>query len=166
MRARPTTEPHGELAYRAEAFEALSGHAVYEVLALRAAIFVVEQRCAYLDPDGRDPEAWHVLGRDRDGRLGAYARVFLAPEPAASHRIGRVVVHAALRGTGEGRRLMREAIALCERCDARAEIVLSAQAHLERFYESLGFARTSGLYDEDDIPHVDMRRAPRLAPPG
>jgi ElaA protein len=34
---------------------------VYDFLALRAEIFVVEQACAYLDPDGHDPEAWHLL---------------------------------------------------------------------------------------------------------
>jgi ElaA protein len=159
MRARPATVPSGELAYRAASFEDLSARDVYELLALRAEIFVVEQRCAYLDPDGRDLEAWHVLGRDRDGILGAHARVFPASTSSAtSHRIGRVVVHAALRGVGEGRRLMREAIAVCARHDARLAIELAAQAHLQRFYESLGFVRSSEVYDEDGIPHVDMRR--------
>jgi ElaA protein len=156
MRARPDVAPRGALSYRAVPFDLLGPEDVYALLALRAAIFVVEQRCAYLDPDGRDLDAWHVLGRDETGVLGAYARVMPAAERGAAHRIGRVVVHAALRGRGEGRRLMREAIAVC---DARgpAPIELAAQAHLERFYASLGFVATSGVYDEDGIPHLDMR---------
>ena len=27
---------------------------LYQILALRSAVFVVEQNCVYLDPDGRD----------------------------------------------------------------------------------------------------------------
>lgn len=148
------------LAYASDPFDALSGRAVYEVLALRADIFVVEQACAYLDPDGHDPEAWHLLGRDSAGVLGAYARVFLAGAGREAHVIGRVVVHRALRGTGEGRRLMQEAISLCERKTAGAPIELSAQAHLEHVYGSLGFVTISARYVMDGIDHVDMRRAP------
>jgi ElaA protein len=159
MRARPDVVPRGPLRYHATPFASLAPEDVYAILALRAAIFVVEQRCAYLDPDGRDLDAWHVLGHDAAGTLGAYARVMPAEEPGVAHRIGRVVVHAALRGTGEGRRLMREAMAVC---DARgpAPIELAAQAHLARFYGSLGFSVISGLYDEDGIPHLDMRCPP------
>ncbi|GAB4198857.1 MAG: GNAT family N-acetyltransferase [Sandaracinaceae bacterium] len=142
-------------------FASLAPEDVYAMLALRAAIFVVEQRCAYLDPDGRDLDAWHVLGRDRAGVLGAYARVMPADEPGAAHRIGRVVVHAALRGGGEGKRLMREALAVCDHLGA-APVELAAQAHLTGFYQGLGFSVISGPYDEDGIPHLDMR-AP--APP-
>ncbi len=157
MRARPRDLPTAPLTYRAAGFEQLEGRDVYDLLALRADIFVVEQRCAYLDPDGRDLDAWHVLGRDARGLLGAYARVFLSGDASEPHRIGRVVVHAALRGAGQGRRLMREAIALCDASGARP-VELAAQAHLERFYASLGFTTVSGVYQEDGIDHLDMRR--------
>jgi len=164
MRARPRDLPSGPLTYRAVGFEQLGGRDVYDLLALRADIFVVEQRCAYLDPDGRDLDASHLLGRDGRGVLGAYARVFLSGDASEPHRIGRVVVHAALRGTGEGRRLMREAIALCEARGA-APIELAAQAHLERFYASLGFMTVSAVYEEDGIDHLDMRREVRRSAP-
>jgi hypothetical protein len=38
------------------ATDALDARTLYGILALRAAVFVVEQDCVYLDPDGRDLE--------------------------------------------------------------------------------------------------------------
>ena len=35
---------------------------------------------------------------------------------------------------------------------------LAAQAHLVRFYAGLGFERSGEPYEEDGIPHLDMRR--------
>jgi ElaA protein len=153
-RERPV--PEGPLLYSASPFDALGGRDVHDLLALRAEIFVVEQHCVYLDPDGHDLEAWHLLGRDAGGVLGAYARVFLVTAETP-HRIGRVVVHRALRGGGEGRRLMAQALDVCA-SHGGGPVELSAQAHLERFYGSLGFAPISERYVLDGIDHVDMRR--------
>jgi ElaA protein len=157
MRAATSPQPEGPITYRLAAFDALSGRDVYDALALRAQVFVVEQQCVYLDPDGLDGEATHLLGRDGRGVLGTYARIFFGDEGAA-HRIGRVIVHPALRSVGAGRALMREAIACCEAC-APGPIELAAQAHLERFYGSLGFVAISPPYVHDGIDHLDMRRA-------
>lgn len=148
------------LTYRTIAFEALSPHELYACLALRAQVFVLEQACAYVDPDGDDERALHLLGEDAEGALLSYARIFLADEASgAAHRVGRVVVAPSRRGCGEGRRLMREAI---ERSLGAAPrpIDVSAQSYLERFYTSLGFERTSSVYLLDGIEHVDMRRPP------
>ena len=38
-----------------------------------------------------------------------------------------------------------------------AGVEISAQAHLVDFYTALGFVPTSEVYDEDGIPHLDMR---------
>lgn len=53
---------------------ALSAAQVYELLKLRNAVFIVEQRCAYQDIDGQDlaGDNRHLLGM-RDGVLLAYA---------------------------------------------------------------------------------------------
>jgi hypothetical protein len=47
---------------------------LYDALALRCRVFVLEQG-PYLDPDGLDRVAWHLLGRDASGALHAYLRV-------------------------------------------------------------------------------------------
>ncbi|HVK31715.1 MAG TPA: GNAT family N-acetyltransferase, partial [Burkholderiaceae bacterium] len=65
------------------------------------------------------------------------------------------------RGGGSGRALMTEGVAGCERLWPGRAIRISAQAHLERFYGSLGFVRVGPNYGEDSIPHVQMLRAAR-----
>ncbi|NMO93603.1 GNAT family N-acetyltransferase [Actinomycetospora sp. TBRC 11914] len=127
---------------------------VYEVLALRVAVFVVEQECAYPELDGRDlePGAVHWSSRDDDGVLTAYLRVLV--EPGTGHRIGRVVTAPATRGTGAGAALVLAALATLP-----GPVVLGAQVRVRGFYERLGFAVCGGEYDEDGIPHVPMLRA-------
>lgn len=140
------------------AFSALTPDALYAALALRQRVFVVEQRCVYLDADGRDAVARHLLGWERE-RLVAYARVLPPGGRFVEHAIGRVVVAPEARGRGIARALMERAIASIRSTHGEVPIALSAQAHLERFYASLGFEPASDVYDEDGIAHVDMRRA-------
>lgn len=45
-------------------FNELTVEQVYSILALRSEVFVVEQNCVYLDPDGQDRFAYHLLGLD------------------------------------------------------------------------------------------------------
>jgi ElaA protein len=53
---------------------------------------------------------------------------------------------------------MQQAIACCEQRYAGQGIRISAQLYLKDFYGTLGFAPTSPVYDEDGIPHIEMRR--------
>lgn len=145
-----------------ERLEGLSAVALYELLALRSQVFVLEQHCVYLDPDGLDTQVWHLQGRDADGRLQAYARLVppLIKSPQQTEpMIGRVVTAPSARGAGQGRALMQQAIAECLRLWPGQAIAINAQAHLQRFYASLGFIVNSAPYDEDGISHVDMRRS-------
>lgn len=130
---------------------------LYEVLALREEVFVVEQACPYLDADGRDPLAHHLLGR-REGRLVAYLRAFAPGVLREEGVIGRVVTSPRVRGTGLGRPLMREGLARAEATWGPHPVWLSAQAHLAGYYGSVGFAVCGEGYLEDGIPHVPMRR--------
>lgn len=141
-------------------FDALSGRDVYDLLALRSEIFVLEQTCLYQDADGLDLGARHLLAR-RAGELVAYARVLPPHTRFALTSIGRVVVRKDQRGTGLGRALMHEVIGRIEAEDGPLALKLSAQAHLEAFYASLGFVATDERYDEDGIPHVAMVRPAR-----
>ena len=145
------------------ALDALAPADVYAVLQLRQRVFVVEQRCPYLDADGADDRALHLLGRaDGSPTLAAYARLFVpgARYPDAAS-IGRIVTHPDVRGTGLGRVLVAEALARVEALAPGADVRIGAQRYLERFYEGFGFERASEDYDEDGIPHVDMVRAAR-----
>lgn len=150
---------HEALTWRWCRFEELSGNDVYEVLRLRQRVFVVEQKCAYLDADGRDRQAHHLLG-EREGVLCAYARVFAPGEERAYASIGRVLTDPDRRRSGYGLALMSEAIRRAELLAPRAPIKVAAQAYLRKFYGALGFEPISAEYLEDDIPHVDMMREP------
>ena len=73
--------------------------------------------------------------------------------------IGRVVTAPEARALRLGHALMREALARIEGEWGPIPLALAAQAHLTRFYASHGFVIASEPYEEDGIPHVDMRRA-------
>ncbi len=138
-------------------FDGLGVHALYDALALRARVFILEQG-PYLDPDGVDVQCWHLLGREKAGALQAYLRVVdpgvKYPEPS----IGRVVTAPEVRGTGLGRALMIEGIARCTQAWPGQGIRISAQARLARFYAGLGFQPVGAEYQEDGIPHLQMWR--------
>jgi ElaA protein len=135
----------------------LSSQELYEALALRQRVFVVEQNCAYQDADGSDPAAWHQLGWSAaEPRLLAYARVYGPGIKYAEASIGRVVTAPEVRREGLGRVLMKEAMRRCEAVSPGSPIRLGAQMRLERFYEELGFRTVSEMYVEDGIQHVEM----------
>lgn len=137
-------------------FSDLSVFDLYEVLALRQAVFVVEQDCAYLDADGADQKALHLLGWTSPDTLGLYLRV-LPPDPEhPTPRIGRVITHPSVRGTGLGRPLMNEGLRRTWARFGDVAITLSAQSHLSAFYQSLGFVQSGEGYLEDGIPHIPM----------
>ncbi len=143
---------------RLEEFSAVE---LYAMLKMRVDVFVVEQECAYPELDGNDTDCLHL--RLFDGRdLLACARLW-RPSPDVLPRIGRVAVSPDHRGKRLGDALMREAIVECEKAYPGEAIEISAQAHLQKFYGSLGFVRTSEEYVEDGIPHVDMVRQPTSA---
>jgi ElaA protein len=126
---------------------------LYSILRLRSEVFVVEQDCAYLDPDGRDLEPTTVqVWIESDGRVVATLRAM--DEGDGSIRLGRVAVAASERGNGHADALMDHAIALA----GTRPIVLDAQSHLAAWYERLGFTITGLDYIEDGISHTPMRR--------
>ncbi|MFM9435915.1 ElaA protein [Janthinobacterium sp. CG_23.3] len=144
-----------------QAFEELSGADLYQALALRQNVFVLEQQCLYPDLDQLDQQAWHLLGwQQRDGRrqLAAYLRCLAPGAKYPEMSIGRVLTAAAARGTGSGRQLMQQGIACAVRQFPGHAIRIGAQHHLEGFYRGFGFATISAPYDEDGIAHIDMLR--------
>jgi len=139
------------------ALASLSAAALYEVLQLRSAVFVVEQACVFQDMDGADADAMHLLGRQA-GQLVAYARCFDAGVKYPEASIGRVVTHASARGRGAGHVLMKQAINQLHRHWGLQPIRIGAQARLEQFYRQHGFVPSGAPYIEDAIPHIEMLR--------
>ncbi len=143
------------LDWESKDFDALSPRELYEALALRANVFVVEQTCVYLDCDGKDLHAMHLFGRTKDGKLVAYARLLPPGKSFGETSIGRVVTCPSVRRTGLGEELVREAIARASKAYG-APIRIGAQRYLEAFYARLGFEAEGEPYDEDGISHVEM----------
>jgi ElaA protein len=163
LRPAPAATASLTIRWQWSAFADLTVAELYTILQLRQAVFVVEQSCPYLDADGRDDRAWHLLGWvDVDGSdepvLGAYARVFAPGITYPEASIGRVITNPSVRRAGLGKALMAEAIRRCAAVAPASDIRIGAQMYLERFYEGFGFRRTSEPYDEDGIMHIEMVR--------
>jgi ElaA protein len=144
-------------------FAELEPAELYALLAARAAVFVVEQGCAFQDADGLDAFAWHLLGwagQDHERTLAAYLRLIDPGRKYAEPSIGRVLTTAGFRRIGLGREAMREGLARTALLHPGRAIRIGAQQRLERFYVELGFRTVSAPYDEDGIPHVEMLRGP------
>ena len=139
----------------------------YAVSTARIDVFVMEQNCPFQDNDGADFFSWHLLGwhtententENNQRTLAAYCRLVDAgvkfPEPS----IGRVVTTLPFRRHGFGKLLMREALARHDAMFAGQANRIGAQQRLEKFYGEFGFVRSSDMYIEDGIPHVEMVR--------
>ena len=119
---------------------------------------MLEQNFAYVDPDAKDRVSHHLWAEDSQGQIAAVARVVPPgtsyPEPS----IGRVATLSSVRGTGLGRELMKRALLEAERLYPGKELVISAQCYLEGFYADFAFVPEGDPYEEDGIPHIQMRK--------
>lgn len=141
-------------------WDELSKEELYEIIALRLRVFVVEQNCPYQDVDGKDRKSWHLFALNEQGECMTYLRI-LAPGVSYNEwSIGRVATDARVRGTGLGKELMQRAMAWLKSQQGHPSVRISAQSYLLRFYESFGFFATGNSYLEDGIPHDEMRYDP------
>jgi len=160
-------------------FEALTPELLYQILALRQVVFIVEQRCMFLDADGRDRDALHLLYRAPPGSLRsrelppdtalavsrgepapeliAYARLFL-PTAAKPASFGRVITAPNARMRGLGHRLVDVALEVLAGLAPGADVHIAAQAHLDTWYSKHRFEPVGEPYLDDGIPHLDMVR--------
>jgi ElaA protein len=138
-------------------FSELTVDQLYAVLALRSTIFVLEQRCVYLDPDGKDKRALHLLGMEHDS-LVAYIRLFPPNDDKEAVVFGRVVTAKSARKKGHGKKLLQELLHYCETHFPQFPIHCSAQYYLKKFYEDFGFEACGKIYEEEGIPHIAMKK--------
>ena len=97
--------------FKCKSFSELSPGELYEIMALRQEVFVVEQDCPYLDADGKDQFAWHVMAFDRSEKLIAYSRI--VPKGISYKNypsIGRIVSSPSVRGKGVGKKLIKASL--------------------------------------------------------
>lgn len=140
-----------------KSFQELSLTELYEILQLRAAVFVVEQDCVYQDVDGKDQKSLHVFGL-KNNKIVAYTRIFKPGDYFKNASIGRVVVAQEERKFGYGHELMHYSIQVVLQQLQTEIITISAQLYLKKFYESHGFVQVGEGYLEDGIPHIRMDR--------
>ena len=140
--------------YVTKGFEELTVWELYEILRFRSEVFVVEQNCVYQDVDGVDPLSRHLFMIDDDGVICAYLRWFPGSEEGIA-QIGRVLSRYRRRGIGS---ILLEYASDEIRERGYQGIRVEAQTYAVPFYERAGFAVTSDEFDEDGIPHVEMRK--------
>jgi ElaA protein len=161
IRAAPDTATTIQPTWQWERLPGLAPSDLYAAMALRAQVFVVEQRCAFLDADGLDIRAWHLLAWLRSNGapvLGAYLRIVDPGAKYSEPSIGRIVTAPSARRIGLGRLLVAEGIARTSALYPGQAIRIGAQSYLEPFYAGFGFRTVSTPYDEDGIAHVEMLR--------
>ena len=145
------------LDYSCYTYDDLSKAQLYDLMQLRQEVFVVEQNCPYLDADGKDLEAHHLLGVDSNNKIQAYTRLLPKGTSYAEYcSIGRVLTSSSIRRTGEGIILMKNSIHFCQLLFPGQALKISAQCYLDSFYQNLGFIPIGEKYLEDDIPHQAM----------
>jgi ElaA protein len=149
---------HSSITWEIKAFEELTVQQLYNILQLRAEVFVVEQNCAYQDMDGKDTFSFHLMGSDEHEQLLAYARILPADISFTEVSIGRVVTSPSVRRTGAGIQLMKTALQVAENKYGKVPVRIGAQLYLKKFYERFGFIQVSEMYLEDGIEHIEMLR--------
>ena len=126
---------------------------LYEILRVRSAVFVVEQKCVYLDLDGNDHRAYHVTLWE-EGKILAYLRVLEKGVTLDEVAIGRVLT--TVRGKGYANVILEAGIKTAREGYGAKRIKLEAQTYARGVYEKFGFRRSSEEFLEDGIPHIEM----------
>jgi len=137
-------------------FDEMSGAEMHELLSLRQAVFIIEQTCIYQDSDEWDSQSWHLMGRDLNESLTAYARITFPNSKDTNPTLGRLLVEPKNRGIGLGRETVQHCLEKCALEYPAKPISVSAQTYLITFYEAFGFERVGQPYDDAGVEHIDM----------
>lgn len=134
-------------------FKELTIHELYEILRVRAEVFVVEQNCVYQDLDEKDKNAYHVYLCENN-QIKAYLRVLDHGISFPEVAIGRVLTTE--RGKGYGNRILQAGINTAREKLHADQIKIEAQVYACGYYEKFGFQQISEEFLEDGIPHIQM----------
>lgn len=127
-----------------------------DAFAIRTKVFVEEQ--GYEDEfDNIDEFAEHIVVF-KEGVAAGCARCFPESESSSCYIVGRVATLPQFREQGIGRLLVKEceSVALDQ---GALSMKLHAQARLEGWYASMGYARIGEVdYEDEGQPHIWMEK--------
>ncbi len=135
-------------------FNDLTKEELYLILKIRQEVFIVEQKCFYLDCDDLDQGSMHFLGYHNE-ELVAYMRVF------ENHKVnvfilGRILVSEKYRNLGLGIDLINKVSNFLETKNSFFSLEMSAQTYLIDFYKKFDFKIEGDEYLDAGIPHIKM----------
>lgn len=133
-------------------FDKLTTQDLFHIYKLRVDVFVVEQQCPYHEIDDIDLISYHIYLQNDNSLILAYCRLY---KQENTFHIGRVI--ATERRKGYGTQIMKEAIKFATEKLHADTIIIEAQTYAKKFYEKLGFVQTSEPFEEDGIPHIQMK---------
>ena len=134
-------------------YSELDRDTLYDILELRMSVFVVEQDCAYMDIDGRDVDAYHMICRE-DGVIKGYLRILKPGAFFKEASIGRVI--AVDRRRGIATEMVSSAVDFIRDTLHEGRIRIESQVYAAGLYEKLGFVKDGEEFSEDGIPHIRM----------
>ncbi|MDB4089235.1 GNAT family N-acetyltransferase [Flavobacteriales bacterium] len=128
----------------------------HDIISLRIEIFSVEQKVFYNDLDGYDKDAFHIIGRDLSGKIIATARILKPGAKYEKTSFGRVVIDKPSRGKGYGHEMVKFMNNFIAEDYPNSGCKISAMLYLKEFYETHGYKKTSDVYPDCGIDHIDM----------
>ncbi len=147
-----------QIDWKIKSFNTLETDELYGLLKLRVDVFVVEQKCPYHELDNKDqhPEAFHLIGKNKEGEILTYLRILPPGLSFEQASIGRVVVAKKVRGQGLCEKMLKKGLGHIYRIWTGTDVQIGAQVYLMKLYQALGFEAVSDTYLEDGIPHINM----------
>ncbi len=122
--------------------------------AVRTEVFVEEQGIPLaMEWDDADAGATHALITNGLGQPIATGR--LIDHAPGVGRIGRMAVVRALRGSDLGASVLEALVQVAIKRGDK-ELLLHAQCSAQGFYAKAGFLPRGAIFEEADIPHVEM----------
>src|ERR1041384_5461123 len=107
--------------WQCKRFNEMTPGEMHRLMALRCAVFIVEQNCPYQDTDYKDEDSLHVMGWQGE-ELVACARIV---SPGVSYdevSVGRVATALSMRRTGIGRELMKKTMEFLEQAFGKVPV--------------------------------------------
>lgn len=141
--------------FKIKSFNEITKFELYEILKLRASVFIVEQGSIYNDLDGLDYNCYHAFVENENSII-AYLRIFDRGVNFEEVSFGRVVTSTQRRNEGLGKFIVEKSIDFVHDVMKENIIRIKAQSYATPFYEKIGFVKEGNEYIKDKLPHFNM----------